>query len=255
MVWLLVAALWQTIITDAHDAALIAPAAIVEVDTGKLKGDPGMLAWSPDGQSLYLQMNEHDRKGTITSTRHYVIAIAEKKTAAVDSQPAWVGPYWAWKAAPASPVSPLFTIVPEEREETTHAVGPAGDLAKGGSTSDARGMPGTSTAEAVAVAATAQKLHIWALKIKGETIGEWVNEGVTPGVNFSWAPAPAHLIVYAKRDGGPLSLLDDSGRKQALNAAKNASFPAWSADGGRIAWLEKKDRRKYDVMIGNVSAK
>ena len=93
-----------------------------------------------------------------------------------------------------------------------HAVAPVGDLAKGGANGDGRNM-GTSVGEAMAAQATAQKVHIWALKVDGETIGEWVNEAVTPGSNFSWAPAPAPLIVYAKRDGGPLSLLDDRGRK------------------------------------------
>jgi hypothetical protein len=255
VVWLIVAAaLAQTIVTDAKDAALVSPAAIVEIDTGKLKGDPGMLAWAPDGKSLYLQMNERDRKGVVTSTTHYVISIAEKRTASVDSQPPWVGKYWAWKAAPASPASAAFTIVPSEREEVKHAVAPAGELAKGGG-GDARGLPTTSVGEAMAAAATAQRVHIWSLKIDNDTIGEWVNEGVTPGLNFSWAPAPAHLIVYAKREGGPLSLLDDQGRKQPLSGAKNASFPAWSDDGLRIAWLEKKDRRKYDLMIAGVAAK
>jgi hypothetical protein len=252
--WLiLAAALAQTIVTDARNAALVSPAAIVEVDTGKLKGEPGMLAWAPDGDSLYLQMNERDRQGAITSTRHYVISIAEKKTAAVDNQPAWVGKYWAWKAAPNSPASPAFKITPSERDEVKHAVAPVGELAKGGG-GDSRGLPASTVGEAMSAAATAQTLHIWALAINNETIGEWVNEGVTPGINFSWAPAPAHLIVYAKRDGGPLALLDDGGRKQALAGAKNASFPAWSDDGARIAWLEKKDRRKYDVMIAGITA-
>lgn len=244
------------LVTDARDAALVSPAAIVEIDTGKLKGEPGMLAWAPDGTTLYLQMIERDRKGAVTSTKHYVVAIAEKTTSRAGSQPAWVGRYWAWKAAPASPAAAAFTIVPSEREEVKHAVAPVGDLAKGGGAgTDGRGVTGSTVSEATSVAATAQTLHIWSLKIKGETIGEWVNEAVTPGSNFSWAPPPARLIVYAKRDGGPLSLLDDTGRKQPLAGAKNASFPAWSDDGARIAWLEKKDRRKYDLMIAGVSAK
>lgn len=256
MIWLIVVAAWlQSSVTTARDAALVSPAAIVEVDTSRLKGEPGMLAWSPDGGSLYLQMNEHDRKGVVSATRHYVIAIGEKTIASLDAQPGWVGKYWAWKAAPASPASPSFKIVPDERVETKHAVAPVGDLAKGGGSADGRGMPGTSAAEAVAAQATAQQVHIWSLKIKDETIGEWVNEGVTPGLNFSWAPAPAHLIVYAKRDGGPLFVLDDAGRKQALSGAKAATFPAWSDDGAKIAWLEKKDRRKYDVMVAGIAAK
>lgn len=245
----------RTQITDARGAALAAPETIVELDTGKLKGDPGMLAWSPDGRTLYVQMLERDRKGAVTSTRHYVIAIGEKTISGVDSQPPWVGKYWAWKAAPASPAASAFKIVPREREEVKRAVAPVGELAKGGGGGDARGIPGSSVGEAMSAAATAQKLHVWELEINGETIGEWVNEAVTPGINFSWAPAPAHTIVYARRDGGPLWLLDDKGRKQALAGAKNASFPAWSDDGGRIAWLEKKERRKYDLMIAGIFAK
>jgi len=244
----------QTLITDARDAGLGSPQTIVELDTAKLKGDPGMLAWAPDGKALYLQMIERDRKGTVTSTKHYVVAVAEKTFTGVESQPAWVGPYWGWKAAPSSPAAAAFRIVPSEREEVKHTVAPVGDIAKGGAGGDGRNM-GTSVGEAVAAQATAQKVHIWALKVDGETIGEWVNEAVTPGSNFSWAPAPAHLLVYTNRDGGPLALLDDKGRKTTLTGAKNASFPAWSDEGARIAWLEKKDRRKYDLMIADIAAK
>jgi len=244
----------QTHLADARDAGLDSPQTIVELDTGRLKGDPGMLAWAPDGNALYLQMIERDRKGAVTSTKHYVVAVAEKTITSVESQPAWVGPYWGWKAAPSSPAAAAFRIVPSEREEVKHAVAPVGDLAKGGAGGDGRNM-GTSAGEALAAQATAQKLHIWALKVDGETIGEWVNEAVTPGSNFSWAPAPAHLLVYTKRDGGPLALLDDKGRKTTLTGAKNASFPAWSDEGTRIAWLEKKDRRKYDLMIAGIAAK
>jgi hypothetical protein len=205
---------------------------------------------------LYLQLLERDRKGVVSSTKHFLVSIAEKTTSGADTQPSWAGSYWAWKAAPASPAASAFKIVPTEREEVKRAVAPVGELAKGGGTGgDPRGATGSSVPEAIAAAATAQTVHIWALQINGETIGEWVNEAVTPGSNFSWAPAPVRLIVYAKRDGGPLALLDDQGHKRSLGGARNASFPAWSGDGGRIAWLEKKDRRKYDVMIAFVAAK
>jgi hypothetical protein len=82
-----------------------------------------------------------------------------------------------------------------------------------------------------------------------------VNEPVTPGTNFSWAPAPTVMLVFAKRDGGPLVLLDAAGRKQALTGAKTAFLPAWSNDGARIAWLERKDRKKFDLMVAEVSAR
>jgi hypothetical protein len=128
----------QRQITDASDAALVSPETIVEIDASKLKGDPGMLAWAPDSKALYLQMIERDRKGAVTSTKHFVIAIAEKTIASVDSQPAWVGPYWTWKAAPSSPATSTFKIVPSEREEIKHAMAPVGDLAKGGAGAGSR---------------------------------------------------------------------------------------------------------------------
>src|SRR5471030_684275 len=160
----------QTLVTDARDATLVSPQAIVEIDTGKLKGEPGMLAWSPDGKTLYLQMLERDRKGAVTSTRHYVIGIAEKSTSGVDSQPAWVAKYWEWKAAPVSPATAAFKIVPSEREEVKHAVAPVGEMAKGGGAGgDGRVSPGSTVGEALSAAATAQTLHIWALTLNGET--------------------------------------------------------------------------------------
>jgi hypothetical protein len=76
-----------------------------------------------------------------------------------------------------------------------------------------------------------------------------------PGL-LAWAPdAGGSHPHLRKRDGGPLSLLDDKGRKQTLAGARNASFPAWSDDGKRVAWLERKDRRKYDLMTAGISSK
>jgi Tol biopolymer transport system component len=63
------------------------------------------------------------------------------------------------------------------------------------------------------------------------------------------------MFVFARRDGGPLVLLDAAGRKQQLAGAKSAFVPAWSNDGQKIAWLERKDKRKYDLMIAEISAR
>ena len=95
---------------------------------------------------------------------------------------------------------------------------------------------------------------IYTLKVKNETLGEWVNEAVTPGINFGWAPAPARLLAFAKRDGGPIVLLDEAGHRQELTGAKSAFLPAWSDDGKRIAWLERKDRKKYQLTVADIAA-
>lgn len=241
---------------SASIITLGAPQAIVELDTGRLKGEPEMLAWSPDGSELYLQMVERDRRGAVTSAKQYVVSIGNKAIKGVDQQPPWAAKYWAWKSDPASPAAPAFTIVVEPRQETRRATAAVGDLAKGGGGSaDGRGMPGTSVNEAASVAAAGETVTIRALKVKGETLGEWVNEPFTAGTNFGWAPAPMRLIAYTKREGGPLMVLDEGGHKQTLAGAKSASLPAWSNDGTHMAWLERKDRKKFDLTIASISTK
>ena len=48
---------------DAKALQLAAPASVGQIDTGKLKGEPTELAWSPDGTSLFLQTSERDSLG------------------------------------------------------------------------------------------------------------------------------------------------------------------------------------------------
>jgi hypothetical protein len=244
-------------IADAR-AVWLAPAVpIVELDASKIKGDPDKLAWSPDGSQLYVEAVERNRRGEATSLRHYLVSIGSKSIKGVDQPPEWVSTYWLWKAGQASPGAAAFKIAVAERRETKRATAAVGDLAKGGGGgSDGRGgSPGSTVEEAAGVSAMTQMLQIYALKIGSETIGEWTNEPVVPGINFGWAPAPQHLIAYARRDGGPIVVLDDVGHKQELTGAKSATLPAWSNDATRIAWLERKARKKFDLMIADVSTK
>ncbi len=188
-----------------------------------------MLAWAPDSKALYLQMIERDRKGAVTSTKHFVIAITEKTIASVDSQPAWVGPYWTWKAAPSSPATSTFKIVPSEREEIKHAMAPVGDLAKGGAGGDGRNM-GTSASEAVAAQATAQKVQ---------------QLGAGAGSRHHLRKARRWSVVAARRQGTQAN----AGRRQERLLPRLVR--RWQT--GRVA--REKDRRKYDLMIAGISAK
>jgi hypothetical protein len=247
----------QQAVSDARQISLATPQAIVEIDTNDVKGQPVVLAWSLDGSEIYLQAVQRDRSGAVTSTRHYIVSVKSKMIKGVDLEPAWASNYWLWKSGQASPASASFKINVESRQETKRATAAVGDLAKGGGGgSEGRGgSPGTSAAEAGAVADQSQVLSIYALKLKGTTLGEWTNEPVVPGLNFGWAPGPSQLMVYTKRDGGALMVLDDQGRKQELAGAKNAMLPGWSPDGKKLAWLERKDRRKLDLTIADISSK
>jgi hypothetical protein len=254
LAWLAIQPTQLQALSDATRIVLSTPQAIAQLDNGKLKGDVARLAWSPDESDLYIQTVERSRSGDIKSVRHYVVSTRAKNVNGLDQEPSWAAKYWAWKSGQASPGAPAFKISADIREELVRATAsPAGGvLAKGGGADPLAG----STVEDVASAADqTQKKTTYMLKLKGETIGEWVNEAMRPGVNWSWAPAPHRLIAFAKRDGGPLVILDDSGRKQELGAAKAAVLPAWSDSGTRIAWLELKDKKKYELMVAEISAK
>ena len=237
--------------SDARQVDLAAPVAIAELDLGKMKGDFTRLAWSLDGSEFYVQTVERDRGGAPKAIHHYVIAVASKSAKDVAQEPAWGSQYWMWKSAQASPASRAFKIDVHERTETKRSVSmpTGGTLAKGG-TADPNA--GTTLGDVAAAADATQIIKIYSLDLKGETIGEWANEAVAPGINYSWAPAPLQLIAFAKRDGGPLVILDDAGRKHEVGGARLATLPAWSDDGKKIAWLERKDRKKYELMMADV---
>ena len=261
----LVALLLQSPASDARQVALSAIQIVTEVDAGKLKGDLVRLAWSPDGGQFYLRTVERDSRGNVKQTRHYIVSAAlagvgrglsdpAGHVKSAESEPDWASKYWTWKAAQASPAAATFKIEVSSRQETVRSTAApvGGALAKGGAADPAAG----STLQDVASAAdTTQVQNVYALKVKGETIGEWINEAVVPGVNFAWAPAPLSFLVFTKREGGPLSVLDPTGRKQDLTGAKVALLPAWSNDGTKLAWLERKDRKKYDLKIAEITSR
>jgi hypothetical protein len=171
----------------------------------------------------------------------------------VEAEPEWAAKYWAWKSAQASPASRAFSIVVDgPRRETRRATAAptGGALAKGGTaTPDA----GTTLGDVASAADQSQVVVIYTLKLGNEVLGEWVNEPVIPGLNFGWAPAPLQFLAFTKRDGGPIVILDQAGRKHTLDGAKAAFLPAWSADGKEIAWLERKDRKKFVLSVTSVS--
>lgn len=228
---------------------LSAPQAILESD--RFKGELARLAWSEDGSEFYVQTVERDKTGAVKAMHHYLVATAAKSVKDVDQEPPWAAKYWQWKAAQASPAAASFRIEVSERTETKRAVSAptGGELARGGTPDP---TAGTTLSDMADAANSSQKLHIYALKVKTETIGEWINAGVTPGTNFSWAPAPLQFLAFTKRDGGPIVILDAAGVKQELPGTKSALLPAWSGDGKRMAWLERKGK-KLQLTLAEIS--
>jgi hypothetical protein len=172
----------------------------------------------------------------------------------VDAEPPWAARYWAWKSGQASPGTGVMKIGVSSRQETVRATAApvGGALAKGGL---ADPNVGTTVEDAAAVADQTQKKTIYTLKVGNQSLGDWVNEPVVPGINFGWAPAPLNALAFAKREGGPLIIVDATGQKQELSGARAALLPAWSGDGKRLAWLERVDKKKFEIRIADVTAK
>lgn len=237
----------------ADRVAVNQPQTVATIDLGKVKGEPLRLSWSPDKSQLYVFVGQPDGRGGMKSAKHFVVTIADKQIKGVDAEPAWSSKYWAWKSGQASPAAPAFRIAVDSRHEAVHATA----MPTGGSL--ARGVPdtsgtGSSTVEDVNRSAMQnQGETIYTLRVGGEKIGEWTNEPVMPGVNFGWAPAPAHLLAFTKRDGGPIVVLDDQAHKHELTEAKDATLPAWSDDGTELAWAERTDRKHATIRVADVT--
>jgi len=237
---------------SAKTAQVSVPAQVSTIDTGKLKGEPVQLGWSPDGTKLFLQTAERDKLGMITSPRFYVMSASDGKPEPIDAPPAWAAEYWAWKSGQAAPGSPTFRIDFKEDYKTVTATSSpmGGALAKGGA--DASGSGGTTADEVAMHAQQGQKLHIVVFTLKGETVGEFVGLQALPGYTFSWSPAAIGMMAYGNQ-AGRLTLIDREGQKQQIDGTKNVILPAWSSDGSKIAFLQKAGKNKYELVVVKVT--
>jgi hypothetical protein len=232
--------------TDAPSITFSEPVRIVEVDTGKLKGDLFRLAWSSDARQMYLQTIERDKAGALKEAHHYVLALDGTAPKRVDQEPEWAAAYWARKSAQAAPARPTFRIVVEDRQQrlTSTATPRGGDLARGAP--DGSGGTGDLSA-----AAQSQMAHYYTLRLKGEVIGEFINEVAVPGLTFGWGPEASGLIAFANQDGR-LVVMDEQGRKQQVPASKAAVLPAWTDDGTRLAYFERAGKKTAILKVVEV---
>jgi hypothetical protein len=239
---------------DASSLTVSPARAIVEIDAGKLRGQPAALAWSPDGQQVYLQTIETDRWMNRRAT-HYLLGLDGKPAVRIDGEPDWVASYWAWKSGFFAPRDPSFRVEVESRQELAKST----NTPRGGDIAGMGGVPATSPGQgvpqevAVGAAMQSQRVTIVTMRLKGQVLGEWVNTQPEPGRTFGWAPAPLGMIAFAKRDRGQLVLMDREGRKQEIADSKDCLLPAWSEDGKHIVYLQRKDKKKFSLMLVDVS--
>lgn len=229
-----------------------APAAVVQLDTGKLDGDIIELAWAPDGTQIYLQTAKADRFGNLLN-RHYLVALDGKKPLKIDAEPDWAARYWRWKSAPGSPGSTDFAITVDSEEKTYQGVATpmGGSLETGGGDTGARGP---SMEEMAAAARTRQSAHAIRLRVGSHVIGEWVNEAVRPGLTFGWAPASVGVLSFVDQTkGNSLAILNEAGEVRMVDGTKDVLLPAWSDDGGRLAFLRRDGKKKFTLELITIS--
>jgi hypothetical protein len=222
---------------------------IAELDTGKLKGDPSRMAWSPDQAEIYVQTIEgafHQPK----AVRHYIVNAKDGKIKDVKGEPDWFAAYWSVKSHKSSPDTPSLDIAlsTEQRIQKTTSTPMGGDLARGGADIGTGGSAGGE----LNAAATSQSVTVHIMKLHGQTIGEFVNSVIVPGLTFAWAPAGAKAIAYTEPKGGELVLMDASGKRQAIDDTEDALLPMWSADAKKLAWLKKDGRRKFLLKVAEI---
>jgi hypothetical protein len=226
-----------------------APTEIAELDLGKLKGDLRRLSWSPDGNRLYVQTAEGDSESP--KLHHYWVAIDGGTLVGIDAEPDWAAKFWSFKSDRSAPGIGSLMIDVEQKIETIKAgTGPAGVLDR---TSDPRGGANAMAPETIAKGTDQyQKANVVRLKLLDQTLSEFVNQRPIPGLTFSWGPEKSGAIAYADRDGH-LVLFDQHKHRQTVSAAKDATLPAWTIDGARLAWAHKSGRRKYTLMYATIT--
>jgi hypothetical protein len=234
----------------ADAVKLSPPAAIGEIDTDKMKGQPARLSWSSDGSQLYLQMLEGEFGMPPKQLHHHTLSAADGKRRSVDAEPEWASEYWTAKSGQTSPDGPPLKIElkDEVKTEKTTSTPMGGDLARGG----AGGSTGSSSGDVLSAAYNQQQIRVITTLLLGTAVGSFEGTVLIPGRTFGWGPKGSRAITYADPKSGRVMVMDDRGQKAEVPGSKDAVLPAWSPDGTRIAWLQKDGKKKYVLQVARV---
>lgn len=226
------------------------PAKVAELDMDKLKGQPSRLAWSDDGAQLYVQTIEGTFGQPGQKLRHYAVTLADEKRQDLPAEPEWASAYWTGKSGQTSPDGPPLKIElkTETRTEKGGSAPMGGDLARGG----VGGETGTGAGDAATAAYNQQSIPVHTMLVSGTIVGQFVNSVIVPGLTFGWGPRGSKVIAFADHKNGRVMVMDERGEKREVPGSKDAILPAWSADGTRIAWLQRNGKKKFTLQVARV---
>jgi hypothetical protein len=257
--WIVVSAMVMMSAVQAPASVAVAqvtvtPApAVMEFDLGSLKGTRlRQMAWSPDETQLYLQTYDANKDASVKELFHYLLPAAGGAPKRIETPPTWAAEYWAWKSGQTAPDDPAWKIdvSTEKKISSATSMPMGGDLARGGTSGDP--TAGISAEAVTAHAAQATNVSVYTMRLKGETIGEWENHPIMPGLTFGWGPKGSGLMAYSDKSSGRLILMDRTGKTAKVDGTKDVRLPAFSADRTRLAYLESRGKNKYALVIAAV---
>jgi hypothetical protein len=250
---ILVAAIGQAVAVQASslfDAtrATVSPArVVVEIEAGTIRGGPVGLAWAADGSMLYLRAAEYDRWRN-ERAHHFVVPASGGGMTSVDGVPPWAAAYWMWKSGAVAPGVPDMRFDTDTQTQIATSVGTVRDDGMSQSRAD------PTRSQIASDLASAQQVATITIKLKGVVVAQSVNSPIVPGSTWGWAPSPLGGLAFVdarKR----LVLIDRAGRMLDVGSAAEALLPAWSPDGKRIAYLQKRGRKNYVLNVVEVEAR
>ena len=234
----------------ARDLSIADPAVVVTLEGATLTGQPSRLSWSPDGNLLYIQTLEGTFGKPDAKLRHFLVASTGGAPREMPAEPEWAMDYWIAKSDQASPDDPAVRIEvkSEARRERTTSTPQGGDLARGGTSP----VSSIGRNDAIDAAFNSQTAYMNTMLLYGRTVGQFDNTVIVPGLTFGWGPVGSKIIAYAEPRKGRITIMDAEADRQEIDGTDEGLLPAWSNDGGRLAWIEKDGRNRIVVRVARV---
>jgi hypothetical protein len=220
---------------DVSAMTISAPQTICDLDLNTLKGDVRRMSWSPDSRYIYVQTVENR-----TTAHDYIVSLEDRDVSVALGEPEWASAYWARKSDLSAPGLTSLKMEITESNRRTRPTPFAGGFSNGGAyTPDPKNPVDAYEAEVT-------------LRLLGVEIGNWINGAPMAGETFGWGPIGSAALVFVDRPGR-LILIDQEKRQQVVAGVKAAWMPAWSANGARVAFLQKSGRKKYRLMSVDIA--
>jgi len=218
----------QTVDVSALTAS--EPSLVCELDLKTLGGELRRLSWSADGR--YLHVQTLDRR----TLHDYIVSLPEGAINTAFGEPEWAAGYWSMKSALTAPGAADLKIEVLEDHQRTRPTPFAGGFANGG----AQAVDASNPRDTFAIDAR--------LLLLGQEIGYTLNESAMAGGTYGWGPFGSGAIAYVDASGR-ITLFDRQRHRKVVATAKGAALPAWSADGARVAYVQKAGRDRYRLML------